>query len=153
MIINNNLLTNEPFIAAAIACCIAQLAKPLISIILREKFSFRQAFSTGGMPSSHTATVTALTTAVALQYGVGSTFFAICIVFGLIVIHDAMGIRQEAGKQAELLNQWSKIFAEIHEEGQFSQSNLKTMLGHSFSQVFFGIILGLVVGFSAPYLF
>ncbi len=131
----------------------AQLLKPIISLIVGEKFDFKKAFSTGGMPSSHTASVIAITTTIGIQYGLSSPFFAICTVFGLIVIHDAMGIRKAAGKQAELLNEWSKIFSEIHEEGQFTQANLKTMLGHTFSQVFFGIILGLFVGIFSAYTF
>jgi hypothetical protein len=149
----NNLLMNAPFLSAFFACLIAQFIKPIISLIVGEKFDIKRAVSTGGMPSSHTATVIALTTTIAIQYGLGSTYFAISAVFGTIVIHDAMGIRKEAGKQAELMNEWSRIFTEIHEEGQFTQANLKTMLGHSFSQVFFGIILGIVVGIITPYFF
>ncbi len=150
---DNNLLTNAPFLSAFFACLIAQFVKPIISVIVGDKFDIKRAFSTGGMPSSHTATVIALTTTIALKYGIGSTLFAISAVFGTIVIHDAMGIRKEAGKQAELLNEWSRIFIEIHEEGQFTQANLKTMLGHSFSQVFFGAILGLIVGIYGAFTF
>ncbi|NCD06379.1 MAG: divergent PAP2 family protein [Spirochaetia bacterium] len=150
---DNNLLTNAPFLSAFFACIIAQFVKPIISVIVGDKFDIKRAFSTGGMPSSHTATVIALTTTIALRYGIGSTLFAISAVFGTIVIHDAMGIRKEAGKQAELLNEWSRIFIEIHEEGQFTQANLKTMLGHSFSQVFFGAILGLIVGIYGAFTF
>ncbi|HBO35742.1 MAG TPA: divergent PAP2 family protein, partial [Sphaerochaeta sp.] len=62
------------------------------------------------------------------------------------VIHDSMGIRREAGKQAEVINEWSRILSDIHREGQFTPENLKTMLGHSFSQVLGGTILGLIVG-------
>jgi acid phosphatase family membrane protein YuiD len=150
---DNNLLTNAPFLSAFFACLIAQFVKPIISVIVGDKFDIKRAFSTGGMPSSHTATVIALTTTIAIRYGIGSTLFAISAVFGTIVIHDAMGIRKEAGKQAELLNEWSRIFIEIHEEGQFTQANLKTMLGHSFSQVFFGAILGLIVGIYGAFTF
>lgn len=150
---DNNLLTNAPFLSAFFACLIAQFVKPIISVIVGDKFDIKRAFSTGGMPSSHTATVIALTTTIAIRYGIGSTLFAISAVFGTIVIHDAMGIRKEAGKQAEFLNEWSRIFIEIHEEGQFTQANLKTMLGHSFSQVFFGAILGLIVGIYGAFTF
>ncbi len=150
---NNNLLTNAPFLSAFFASLIAQFIKPIISVIVGDKFDIKRAFSTGGMPSSHTATVIALTTTIAIRYGIGSTLFAISAVFGTIVIHDAMGIRKEAGKQAELLNEWSRIFIEIHEEGQFTQANLKTMLGHSFSQVLFGAILGLIVGIYGAFTF
>ena len=66
--------------------------------------------------------------------------------FSLIVIHDSMNIRLEAGKQADIINEWSRILSEIHKDGLFKQEHLKTMLGHSFSQVLAGIFLGLVVG-------
>ena len=150
---DNNLLTNAPFLSAFFACLIAQFIKPIISVIVGDKFDIKRAFSTGGMPSSHTATVIALTTTIAIRYGIGSTLFAISAVFGTIVIHDEKGIRKKAGKQAEIWNEWSRIFIEIHEEGQFTQANLKTMLGHSFSQVFFGAILGLIVGIYGAFTF
>ena len=67
-------------------------------------------------------------------------------------MHDAMGIRQEAGKQAEVINEWSKILSDIHEDGVFSQEHLKTMLGHSFSQVVAGLVFGLLVGIGCTYL-
>lgn len=146
--INNNILTNAPFLSAAIACLLAQLFKPFIAMIVGDGFDIKRIYSTGGMPSSHTAAVVGLTTSIGNIYGVGSHYFAICAVFGLIVIHDAMGIRKEAGKQAELLNQWSEIFSE---DGRITQANLKTMLGHTFSQVFFGAILGLIIGFAVTY--
>ncbi|MGD1822439.1 MAG: divergent PAP2 family protein [Pleomorphochaeta sp.] len=145
---NNNLFMNAPFLSSFFACIIAQFVKPIISVIVGDKFDYKMAFSTGGMPSSHTASVVAITTTVGIQYGIGSPLFAICAVFGLIVIHDAMGIRNQAGKQAELLNQWSEIFSE---DGRFTQANLKTMLGHTFSQVFFGFVLGLIVGIIVPF--
>ncbi len=103
--------------------------------------------STGGMPSSHTAFVIALTTSIALVDGLGSVSFAISLVFALIIIHDAMGVRREAGRQAEVINDWSKQLSKLFEEGQFNEENLKTMLGHSFSQVLGGAILGFLAGF------
>ena len=108
--------------------------------------------TTGGMPSSHSATVTALTASIAITQGVGSVAFAVSLVFAFIVMHDAMGIRQEAGKQAEVINEWSKILSDIHEDGVFSQEHLKTMLGHSFSQVVAGLVFGLLVGIGCTYL-
>ena len=94
----------------------------------------------------------ALTTSIGITSGVGSVAFAISLVFAFIVMHDAMGVRQEAGKQAEVINEWSKILSQIHDEGLFNQEHLKTMLGHSFSQVFAGMVLGLLVGFIGTYI-
>ncbi len=87
-----------------------------------------------------------MVTSIAFTQGVGTIYFAIAATFAAVVIHDSMGIRRAAGKQAEVINEWSRILSDIHREGQFTPENLKTMLGHSFSQVFGGTILGLIVG-------
>jgi hypothetical protein len=78
--------------------------------------------------------------------GVTSLAFAIAITFSLIIMHDAMGIRRAAGKQAEVINEWSRLLAQIHEDGQFTPENLKTMLGHSFVQVVGGMVVGFISG-------
>lgn len=78
--------------------------------------------------------------------GVTSMAFAIAITFSLIIMHDAMGIRRAAGKQAEVINEWSRLLAQIHADGEFTPENLKTMLGHSFIQVIGGTVVGLVTG-------
>ncbi|MDI9454935.1 MAG: divergent PAP2 family protein [Sphaerochaeta sp.] len=143
---NNNLLANSAFISAMLAFLIAQLLKPFVNVLFERRFVWHLLFSTGGMPSSHTAGVIALVTSIGLSYGVGTVYFAISATFASITIHDAMGIRRAAGKQAEVINEWSRILSDIHNEGQFTPENLKTMLGHSFSQILGGTILGLVIG-------
>ena len=151
-IVNDDVLHNAPLICAAIACVSAQLVKPFIAVLMGYKFDKHMFITTGGMPSSHSASVMALTTSIGITSGVGSVAFAISLVFAFIVMHDAMGVRQEAGKQAEVINEWSKILSQIHDEGLFNQEHLKTMLGHSFSQVFAGMVLGLLVGFIGTYI-
>jgi len=143
---NNNLLANSAFVSAMLAFLVAQLLKPFVNVLFERRFVWHLFFSTGGMPSSHTAGVIALVTSIGLTYGVGTVYFAISATFASIVIHDAMGIRRAAGKQAEVINEWSRILSNIHNEGQFTPENLKTMLGHSFSQILGGIILGLITG-------
>ncbi len=143
---NNDILSNAPFVAAALSVFVAQMLKPFINAILERQFDWRLLVSTGGMPSSHTAGVIALTTSIALTVGVGTVYFAISFTFASIVIHDAMGIRRAAGKQAEVINEWSRLLSDIHREGPFNPENLKTMLGHSFSQVLSGALLGLIIG-------
>ncbi|HAF86273.1 MAG TPA: divergent PAP2 family protein [Sphaerochaeta sp.] len=143
---NNDILQNAPFIAAALSVFVAQMLKPFINVIFERQFVWRLIVSTVGMPSSHTAGVIALTTGIALTEGVGTVDFAIAFTFASIVIHDAMGIRRAAGKQAEVINEWSRLLSDIHREGQFTPENLKTMLGHSFSQVLGGTFLGLIIG-------
>ena len=152
LFLNNDIMHNAPLISAFVACIAAQVLKPFIAVIMGYKFDRHMFVTTGGMPSSHSATVTALTASIAITQGVGSVAFAVSLVFAFIVMHDAMGIRQEAGKQAEVINEWSRILSDIHEDGVFSQEHLKTMLGHSFSQVVAGLVFGLLVGIGCTYL-
>lgn len=147
----NDLLSNTTLVAAIIAVVLAQLLKTVFNLIFTKEMSFEHAFSTGGMPSSHTATVTAVTTTIALEHGLGSTLFALALVLSVIVIYDAVGIRRAAGKHAEVLNEWSRIFSEIHEKG-FKPEDLKTLLGHTYPQVLAGIMLGCSTGFLVDYL-
>ena len=118
-----------PLLSAIISTVSAQILKPLIALASKEEISSHMLFSTGGMPSSHTAGVTALTTSVGILTGIDSIYFAICFVFSIIVIHDSLNIRLEA-----------------HKGGPFEPTNLKTFLGHSFSQVLGGFLLGLIIG-------
>ena len=152
LFLNNDIMHNAPLISSFVACIAAQVLKPFIAVIMGYKFDRHMFVTTGGMPSSHSATVTALTASIAITQGVGSVAFAVSLVFAFIVMHDAMGIRQEAGKQAEVINEWSRILSDIHEDGVFSQEHLKTMLGHSFSQVVAGLVFGLLVGIGCTYL-
>lgn len=146
----NNIFANIPLIAAVIACALAQLLKPVFAKLSGHKFSYHQLLSTGGMPSSHTSAVIALTSSIAYLYGVENVAFAISFVFSIIVMHDAMNIRMEAGKQAKVINEWSEILSKMHENGPFEPTNLKTLLGHSFAQVLGGIVLGLIIGLATP---
>ncbi len=93
--------------------------------------------------------VVALSTSIFITEGPASLAFAISLTFSLIVMHDSMGIRQAAGKQAKVINEWSRILAQLHEDGQFTPENLKTMLGHSFTQVVGGTVVGLASGIFA----
>lgn len=140
------LLLNKPLFSALIAVIVAQLLKSLVNYILYGDLTWKGATSTGGMPSSHSATVAALTTSIGMLNGVNSYEFAISIVFSIIVIYDAVGVRQAAGKHAEVINEWSKILSEAFEHG-FQPENLKTLLGHTVPQVTAGTLLGILIGF------
>ena len=109
-------------------------------------------FSTGGMPSSHSAAVSSLATVVGMRTGVGSMLFAASVVFAVIVMYDAAGIRRHAGEQAIAIN---KLEAQIgryldHPAAAFRhdiyQKRLKEMLGHQPSEVFMGAVLGVFLG-------
>ncbi len=136
----STLLANRILWVALLASGLAQVLKLVIRYAQNGKLDFRVLVDTGGMPSSHAALVTALAIGVGLREGWDSLMFAIASVFAFIVMYDAAGIRQAAGKQARVLNQMiAELMGEKHE---FSEVKLKELLGHTPIQVFAGAILG-----------
>jgi len=125
---------------------IAQILKVILILIFERRLDFQRIKETGGMPSSHSATVAALTTTCGMLYGMASPYFAICIIFGSIVIHDATGVRRAAGKHAEILNNLVSELSHLIVEGK-NEKVLKTLLGHTYPQVFAGTVLGIIIGY------
>lgn len=143
----SNILNNQVLLVALIACLIAQLIKLLVELTKDRKFNLRTLVTTGGMPSAHSALVTALATGVGQTMGWASPDFAIATIFAVIVMYDAAGVRQAAGKQARILNQ---IIDELFQEGkEFNEDRLKELLGHTPFQVIVGSILGVVISWLA----
>ena len=104
-------------------------------------FHIKHMFANGGMPSSHSATVLALTTAAAMQYGLGSPIFALSAILSIIVMNDAFGVRYETGEQAKILNRITKeLFSGKAEE---INTGLKELVGHTPFQVLVGAIVGI----------
>lgn len=137
----SRVLENQVLIIALLACGIAQASKLVIHFAQHQKINFRVLVETGGMPSSHSALVAALATGVGQLRGWDSIEFAIASVFAAIVMYDAAGVRQAAGKQARILNQ---IIDELFQEGQeFNEDRLKELLGHTPFQVLVGLGLGI----------
>ena len=119
----------------------AQILKTLIETISTKHFSLERLFNgAGGMPSTHTTAVISLTTLMYIDYGITSELFAICLIFSLIVMYDAMGIRYETGKQAEIINVLAKK-ANLKE----SFVLLKEKIGHKPIEVLGGIIFGIML--------
>lgn len=138
-----NILSNQVLLVALIACLVAQLCKLLIELTKNRKFNLRVLVTTGGMPSAHSAFVSALAAGVGQTLGWASPEFAIAMIFAVIVMYDAAGVRQAAGKQARILNQ---IIDELFNEGkQFNEDRLKELLGHTPFQVIVGLVLGIAV--------
>lgn len=119
---------------------IAQVTKPIIEYLRKGKLNLRLLVSAGGMPSSHSASVCALATAVALQEGVRSTLFAIAFLFAIIVMYDAAGVRRAASIQARLLNQ---IIDELFQGHPISETHLRELIGHTPFEVVVGAALGI----------
>ncbi|KAL5231936.1 hypothetical protein ABZP36_030712 [Zizania latifolia] len=136
------LAANPTFVSGLVAWAVAQAAKVVLTSFVERRWDLRMLFSSGGMPSSHSALCTALTTSVALCHGVGDSLFPVCLGFTLIVMYDATGVRRHAGMQAEVLN---KIVEDLFEGHPISERKLKELLGHTPSQVFAGALLGIMV--------
>ncbi len=138
------LLSNRPLISALVAWAIAQTLKMVLFSILERRFYWRRLIETGGLPSSHSAFVTGLASGVAVQDGLGSTAFAIACVFALIVMYDAVSLRREAGKHADILNEL--LLLAIIRDAFAEREALKELLGHTPLEVFAGAVLGIVTG-------
>lgn len=136
-------LHNRVLLVALIACFIAQGLKLVIELIKHRKLNVRVLVTTGGMPSAHSALVTALAAGVGETIGWASPEFALATVFAIIVMYDAAGVRQAAGKQARILNQM--IDELFDEKPDFSQDRLKELLGHTPVQVIAGSVLGVAI--------
>lgn len=135
------LLANRPLVVALSATLAAQLIKILIVALTERRFAPERLLETGGMPSSHSAAVTALALAIGIDYGWDSPLFAIAAVTGGIVMYDATGIRRAAGMQAQLINDLVDELAHLFDEG-FQPEALQTLLGHTYPQVLVGALLG-----------
>ena len=141
----NALLNNRILIASFWGWLIAQILKTVIYVAVNKNFNPERLIGDGGMPSSHSATVMALVTSTAYYYGPDTFEFAVTAILALIVMHDAMGVRRETGKQAKVINNMMDLFAELGSDVS-PEEKLKEFVGHSPSQVFFGELLGIVVG-------
>lgn len=142
-----NILDNQVLLVAIIACLLAQLMKMVIELIRDGEVNLRYLFTTGGMPSAHSALVASLATSVGQTKGWSSPEFAIATLFAVIVMYDAAGVRQAAGKQAKILNQMIEELFREHK--QFSEEKLKELLGHTPFQVIAGLVLGVMVSLLA----
>ena len=127
--------SNTIFLTAAFGWLVAQVLKTLIHLV-----------GSGGMPSSHSATVCALVTAVCYEYGAGSFEFAISLILAIIVMYDAMGVRRETGIQAQVLNEMLKVFEDMGRSEISAHDKLKEFVGHTPLQVLMGALLGILCG-------
>jgi len=142
-------------LAAVSTNVLAQLTKFLIDRIITKKWDIEVLFSTGGMPSSHTAFVISTLISVGLVEGVTSVSFALAFVIAVIVIHDALSIRRQAGKQAMMINRMVDDFLELtailHKENIVESDDynkkLKEFLGHEPIEVLGGAIFGSLTTF------
>ncbi|WP_240374519.1 divergent PAP2 family protein [Bacillus piscicola] len=145
------LFYNFPLWIALFSVVFAQGVKIPLAYMASKKWDLTLVTSTGGMPSSHSAAVTSVSTAIGLEHGFDSALFAICTIFGVIVMFDATGVRRHAGYHATVLNQlvvdFNKFVTEAKSWQQKAETEkreeLKELLGHQPIEVFFGALLGI----------
>lgn len=128
---------NKYIVVSFISLGLSQIIKFIIEAIRNKRFNFNRLFNgMGGMPSSHSSFTSSLVTLVFLEYGGNSIYFAICLIFTLIILYDAIGIRYEVGLHAKVLNEMS------------GNLYLKDKIGHTLLEVICGAILGMLVSFT-----
>jgi acid phosphatase family membrane protein YuiD len=138
----DQLITNRIMIASLIAWLLAQFLKVPIQYLVCRTFDWGMWFNTGGMPSSHSALVTAVMLATGLYAGFNTPMFAVALALMMVVVYDAAGVRRQAGMHAERINM---IINELFSGQPISEENLKEVLGHTPVEVIGGVFLGLVV--------
>lgn len=141
------LLGNKVLVSGAVAWVTAQILKTIIYAVINRKLHVRRLVGDGGMPSSHSATVTAVAATCALTYGLGSAAFGVTAILAFIVMHDAMGVRKETGKHAAILNDMIEFVETMSGKDLSPEAKLKEFVGHSPLQVVVGAGLGLAVAF------
>lgn len=146
------LLENKMFITPLICWVVAQVLKTIINFILMKEFNPERLIGSGGMPSSHSATVVGLMYATAYCKGISGFEFPIATVFAFIVMYDAMNVRMETGKQAIILNlflkseELRKSLKDVSKD-KWPTTILKEYVGHTPLQVLGGILVGIVCGY------
>lgn len=136
---------NPILLAGAVAWLVSQLSKAIIHLIITKRFQWDRLFGDGGMPSSHSATVTAVAVMTGLRCGWYSPIFAIAAILAVIVMHDAMGVRQETGKQAKVINSMVELINSFGRGELTPEETLKEFVGHTRRQVVVGAVLGGVI--------
>lgn len=134
-----DLIANRSLIAPLLAWLIAQWIKTLAILLRERRLDLRLLVSSGGMPSAHSALVSALATSIGLRQGLGSPVFALAIIFAVIVMYDAAGVRRAVGRQAGILN---RIFIDHN----VTEKRLVELIGHTPIQVIAGAALGIACG-------
>ena len=143
------LLFNPILLAALLAWLIAQVLKVLIEFVILRRWNWALVFEAGGMPSSHSAMVSALALSIGLQMGFDDPVFALAAILAMIVIYDATGVRLESGRQAALIN---SIIEQLTKGKIPPQEKLKEVLGHTPGEAFLGTMIGLAIAVLIWYL-
>lgn len=148
------LLSNKVLVCGVSGWAVAQVMKTIIYALVNRELRWERMVGDGGMPSGHSATVSAMATAAGFIYGFDTFEFAIACMLAIIVMHDAMGVRMETGRQGKVLNEMIEFFrtegfVEAFKKNdkmyEFWEASLKEFVGHTPLQVIAGCVLGIVI--------
>jgi hypothetical protein len=139
----NEIIFNKYIYVPMLVWVAIQTFKVIYDLITTKEFNFKRILGAGGMPSSHSAVVMALSTMIGKDKGFDSAIFAVSLIFSIVVMYDAAGVRRAAGKQAKILNRI--IQTPGLSTGEVSEK-LVEVLGHTPIQVFVGALIGIIVG-------
>ncbi len=145
MDIVQELLHNDILLAGICSWLTAQVLKTILYAVINKEMDLTRMMGDGGMPSAHSATVTAVAAMTGMTCGFGSALFAVACIMAIIVMHDAMGVRLETGKQAKMLNEMAALFEALGQPKLSMEKKLKEFVGHTPIQVLAGMLLGITV--------
>ena len=150
-----DIVRNGALVVPTVSWLVAQLLKAVIDAAVSKTFKVSRLVGDGGMPSGHSATVMSLATIVGLTEGFRSISFAIAMIFAIVVMHDAIGVRREAGKQARMIISMVDVLGDylIEKDKKIKDEKLKVLVGHTPLQVVCGALLGLAIAIAYFYLF
>lgn len=139
------MLENRVLLAAVAGWTVAQVLKTILVLVMEGELRLERLMGSGGMPSSHSATVCAMATACAMVYGSDSGQFAIASIFAFIVMYDACNVRLETGKQAVAIKELQDLLQKMG-QNLSAEEKLKELVGHTLPQVLVGALLGTLIG-------
>ena len=136
------LISNKILIGSLSAWAVAQVLKTILYAAINKTFDIKRLFGDGGMPSGHSATVTSMAISCGMVYGFDTGIFAVAAILAIVVMHDATGVRFEAGKQAKVIND---LVEHLKDSAIPDEEKLKELVGHTPLQVLCGAVLGAVI--------
>ncbi|MBQ7387477.1 MAG: divergent PAP2 family protein [Clostridia bacterium] len=145
----HDFITNAAIVVPTVSWLTAQILKAIIDAAVNKTFRVSRLFGDGGMPSGHSATVMSLATIVGLTdpAGFAGMPFAIAMMFAIVVMHDATGVRREAGKQARMILSMLDVLSDYiaEKDTKIKDEKLKVLVGHTPLQVLCGALLGVAI--------
>ena len=138
----SQLVSNKILIGSLSAWVVAQILKTILYAVINKSFDIKRLFGDGGMPSGHSATVTSMAISCGIVYGFDTGIFAVAAILAIVVMHDATGVRFEAGKQAKIIND---LVEHLKDREITDEEKLKELVGHTPLQVLCGALLGAII--------